>query len=311
MGRSRGESATDWAARTLGRRVEGSRHVQTLWGGYGVILRLRLAGGSTAILKQVEAGAGSGRSHQRKLRSYRVEQAFYGRYAQPERAGCRVPRCLGLEGGGGRFWMLLEDLDAAGFAGRRGRMGRADLDACLRWLAAFHAAGLGASTEGLWREGTYWHLATRPDELAVMADGPLKEAAGALDARLAAARFRTLVHGDAKPANFCFGAGVAAVDFQYVGGGCGMKDVAYLLGCLAPAELDRNGDRLLDTYFALLRAELEGRDDVDGAALEAEWRALYPLAWADFARFLAGWAPGHGGDGRAGRRLIEQALASL
>ena len=53
-----------------------------------------------------------------------------------------------------------------------------------------------------------------------------------LDRRLRAARFQTLVHGDAKPANFCFDArrgAVAAVDFQYVGGGCGMKDVAYLL----------------------------------------------------------------------------------
>ena len=45
--------------------------------------------------------------------------------------------------------------------------------------------------------------------------------------------------------------------------------------------------------------------------MEAEWRALFPVAWADFARFLAGWAPGHGGRDPAGERLIREALDSL
>jgi len=40
------------------------------------------------------------------------------------------------------------------------------------------------------------------------------------------------VHGDAKLANFCFsrdGKKVAAVDFQYVDGGCGMKDLSRII----------------------------------------------------------------------------------
>ena len=105
--------------------------------------------------------------------------------------------------------------------------------------------------------------------------------------QLRAARFPTLVHGDAKPANFCFGpagtASVAAVDFQYCGGGPGIVDVAYLLhGASSEAMATA-----LDHYFARLGAALPAQ--VDRADLEAEGRDLFPVALADFDRFLAGW----------------------
>jgi thiamine kinase-like enzyme len=63
----------------------------------------------------------------------------------------------------------------------------------------------------------------------------LKEAAPVIDEKLNTCAYKTFVHGDAKLANFCFAPDgqVAGVDFQYVGGGCGMKDVAYFIGsCL-------------------------------------------------------------------------------
>ena len=122
--------------------------------------------------------------------------------------------------------------------------------------------------------------------------------AGAVDARLRSSPYQTLVHGDAKLANFCFsadGATVAAVDFQYVGRGCGMKDGAYLIGsCLDEAACAETESALLDHYFAHLRKALnQHAQTVDHAGLEAEWRALYPYAWTDFQRFLKGWSPGH------------------
>ncbi len=264
--------------------------IQSVWSGYGEVLRFRLTGAEQAsvVVKHVVPGRGRGRSHDRKLRSYEVEQAWYRDWAVRCGDVCRVARCPQVERSDGEWVFVFEDLDAAGFSARCEYPSRVQLDRCLEWLAAFHATFLGVRPRGLWKTGTYWHLKTRPDEHRSMARGPLRDAAGVIDARLNSARFMTIVHGDAKPANFQFspdGRRVAAVDFQYVGGGCGMKDVAYLL-----TGQDRGAQRRgLDVYFRALRGAVEGHD-LD--ALEVEWRALFPWAWADFHRFLVGWAPG-------------------
>lgn len=298
----------DWIRRRTGADdVEPAEVIQSLWSGYGEIVRIRLTGhrSPTLVLKRVDPptladhprGWNTSRSHERKLRSYGVEQTFYEAYSPRCGDDARVPACIATHAVEGAWWMLLEDLDAAGFVGRRSRLTDAELDACLAWLAAFHATFVGVAPSGLWEVGTYWHLATRPDELESMTDAELRAAAPVLDARLNRCRFQTLVHGDAKVANFCFAdlGGVAAVDFQYVGGGCGMKDVAYFLSsCMTEAECEAAAPRHLDTYFGRLRTALRRRGaTVDVDALEAEWRALYPIAWADFYRFLAGWSPGH------------------
>lgn len=266
--------------------------LETLWGGYGQILRAPVEGldAPSVIVKHVTPGPGRGRSHERKLRSYDVERAFYTEHT-PRLERARVARCFAAERTSDGWRFLLEDLNAAGFDGRRGALRGDETDLCLEWLARFHATFLGMKPEGLWKVGSYWHLATRPDELAAIRDKALRSAASRLDAALRGAKFRTLVHGDAKPANFCFGrAEVAAVDFQYVGGGCGMRDVAYLLfGRRGWGAGDDGAAPLLDAYFAHLRDALA--PDVDADALEAEWRGLYPIARADFHRFLAGWSP--------------------
>lgn len=311
---------------TGGRSIVDSRTVQSLWGGYGQIMRCLVEGGiqSSVIVKHVQwpsqrdhpYGWTSDQSHERKLQSYQIETAWYERYAHVCQAACRVPRSLALEAREDGVLMVMEDLDASGFAGRRESVTESELDACLVWLANFHATFMGEDPEGLWSVGTYWHLATRPDELAALDDGPLKAAAATIDRRLSESPFQTFVHGDAKLANFCFdsaGRNAAAVDFQYIGGGCGMKDVAYFISsCLDEDESERMAPDLLDRYFELLNTALSqlGKE-LDFVALEQDWRALYPVAWTDFYRFLQGWSPGHWKLHRYSERLAREVLATL
>ena len=283
--------------------------MQALWSGYGEIRRATLSGPElsirTAVVKYVvppanpdaRRDAAAARSHRRKLRSYQVEQSFYRDFAARCDAACRVPAPIHLSTEQGRVLFVLEDLDAAGFGLRRNQISDAELRACLSWLAAFHARFLHEVPEGLWKVGSYWHLATRPDELRALEDRELQQAAAGLDERLNRARFRTLIHGDAKLQNFCFAAdasAVAAVDFQYLGGGVGVKDVAYFLSsCLSSARLQAEAEACLEDYFLMLARALQERevpaDEID--VLIREWRALYPVACADFYRFLLGWEP--------------------
>jgi len=274
--------------------------IQQLWSGYGKILRIGLAGAEvdSLIVKLVQLprqathprGWNTDIGHQRKVASYRVETTWYEQFSQNSAA--RLPHCLAIERQEDEVLMVLEDLDAAGYPLRKQRLNWEEIAACLRWLAQFHASFLGKAPEGLWEVGTYWHLDTRPQEWEILKDKKLKEAAPLIDEKLNTCQYKTFVHGDAKLANFCFGpAGqVAGVDFQYVGGGCGMKDVAYFIGsCLNERESERLEGQILDTYFGFLQKELPEPNDT----LESEWRSLYHVAWADFHRFLKGWSPGH------------------
>ena len=311
----------------------GVEPIQDLWSGCGQIAKLRWAGEpGHAVMKHVKMpaamdhprGWNTDRSMQRKARSYEVEARWYAQWSERCPAGCRVPRCLGHAAWGDERLLLLEDVDASGYPRRVTRATNAELDACVRWLAAFHGAFLSerpsAPPEGLWAKGTYWHLDTRPDEWARMPEGALKEAATPIDQALAASPFQTVVHGDAKLANFCFAddlkapsGGVAAVDFQYVGGGCGMKDLAYLVGgCLDSEACFAQEDRVLALYFEQLGSELDRRGvSLDRAALEADWRRLYPYACADFQRFLVGWSPGHWKISGYSEHMTRKALAAL
>ena len=312
-------------AATGAKAVADTQAIQRLWSGYGTIVRCQLEGSAfgSVVVKHVHwpeeqthpRGWNTDRSHARKVRSYQVESEWYRSYAMRCSDACRVPRCLALETHGNEVFMVLEDLNASGFSGRRNRLDRKAVESGLSWLANFHATFMHEPAKGLWNTGTYWHLETRPDELAALDHAELKAAASAIDQKLKASRFQTIVHGDAKLANFCFSdtGAVAAVDFQYVGGGCGMKDVAYFLGsCLSEDECELHEAEYLDAYFSALAYALSVcKPHVDATKLELDWRALYPIAWTDFLRFLLGWSPGHWKIHGYSQRLAREVLENL
>ena len=300
--------------------------IQELWSGYGRILRLRLKRSplKTVIAKLISPGDSrdhprgwnSNLSHQRKLKSYKVESAWYRGWAQACDLTDRVPHLIAFEEHHGQTLLVLEDLDEAGFPKRFASLPPPAFEACLDWLASFHARFLGLKPTGLWERGTYWHLETRSEEWKALDDPPLKEKAEEIDRILSSAKHQTIVHGDAKVANFCFsesGDKVAAVDFQYVGGGCGMKDLTYFVGsCLDESACEQREGDILNRYFQSLRKALQRHHpETNAAEVEAEWRPLYRVAWVDFHRFLKGWSPGHWKINSYSERLVRDVLPTL
>ncbi len=306
-------------------RIQSVETIQSLWSGYGSLLRVLLQGSeySSVIVKHIAPpsnaehprGWNSNTGHQRKLRSYEVEASWYRLYGHRTNAHCRIPRLLGLKSLEAGSLLVLEDLDTAGFPLRKSDLTQDELKACLTWLAAFHAAFMLEQPADLWPIGTYWHLDTRWEEYETMAAGPLKTQAKNIHQKLNACKYQTIVHGDAKYANFCFGedGAVAAVDFQYAGGGCGMKDVAYLLSCIPGGIRHEEVEAaLLTHYFDALQLHLHrAHSTLDFTELENEWRRLYPFACADFERFLLGWAPGHWKSSEYSARQVKKALTAL
>jgi len=300
--------------------------IQNLWSGYGQIVRYGLKGShlKSVVVKHVHwpkegkhpRGWNTDLSHRRKIKSYEVEVKWYRDFSNSCDDGCRVPACLAVESHEDEVIMVMEDLDGAGFPVRKRAVNLNEIKACLSWLANFHATFLDKQPDGLWKIGTYWHLDTRPDELKELDDKKLLHAASLINQKLNESPFQTFVHGDAKLANFCFssdGLSVASVDFQYVGGGCGMKDVAYFIGsCLSDEECANMENMLLDFYFETLKSALvaKGRK-INFNDLETNWREMFPIAWTDFHRFLKGWSPGHWKINGYSERMAKSVITQL
>ncbi|WP_152287260.1 oxidoreductase family protein [Flavicella marina] len=296
--------------------------IQSLWSGYGSIVRYGLEGSihKTIIVKHIKLpevekhprGWNTNISHERKIKSYQVESYWYEHYAEKLKT-TRIPKCFGVKKIGDEVCILLEDLDQAGYPIRRNQISDLELKHCIEWLAKFHATHLHIAPVGLWKVGTYWHLETRSEELEVLEDLDLKKASKKIDQILNESPFQTLVHGDAKLANFCFSkaGNVAAVDFQYVGGGVGVKDLAYFVGsCFYEEDCENNEEYILELYFKALKSAV-GNSGIDFEALEKNWRELYPVAWTDFHRFLKGWSPGHWKINSYSERITRETLKKI
>lgn len=281
--------------------------IQSLWSGYGKISSYQLsdAAQQTVVVKHIALnevskhprGWDTNYAHNRKVKSYQVETQWYEKWSQVCDDNCRVPKFIGSFSQGADQWIILEDLNP-NFPVRKQQIDLVELKVCLKWLANFHATFLHQEPKDLWEVGTYWHLKTRPEEFEKIEHQELKAKAHLIDEALNQCQFQTIVHGDAKLANFCFSATgdqVSGVDFQYVGGGCGMKDVAYFFGsCLSSTELEVHEVALLDFYFSELVKAVELHElSINYKELEDEWRKMYPIACADFTRFLLGWMPLH------------------
>ena len=287
------------------RTVEITESLQSLWSGYGQIFRCySKALGASYVVKMVSPpteinhprGWNTDISHRRKLISYEVESRFYQNVANTTDSFCKVPKLLASHQTDEYTLLVLEDLDDLGFDVRLDEQRGNALVLALRWLAYFHAKFSQTKVDGLWDTGSYWHLATRQDEWNKIPDGELKQMAGDIDKRLNQANFKTLIHGDAKFANFCFhhqGNDIAAVDFQYVGYGSPVKDLAYLVaGCLSEQQLETQESFVLSTYLTYLQQAFEFYDiKTDFSQIADEIRTLYCFGWADFYRFLVGWNP--------------------
>lgn len=280
-------------------------NIQSLWSGYGQIIRCNSKHLQKSYIVKVIApdnkishprGWNTSTSHQRKLNSYQIETSFYQNYADKTDPYCKVPELISSQISDECILLVMEDLDAAGYGDRKDIATWQELSIAIRWLAYFHARFMNNSGDKLWPTGTYWHLATRQDELAAMPESDYKTHAQLLNSVLNNAKYQTLVHGDAKFENLCFhpnGEDVAAVDFQYVGRGAGVKDLMYLVGsCLNEDKLIAYDALILDEYLKhLKKALMHYKSTLNFEAICKETKILYPIAWADFYRFLLGWNP--------------------
>jgi len=281
--------------------------IQTLWSGYGKISRYKLENSSydSVVVKKISLnqmekhprGWNTQNSHNRKIKSYAIETLWYEQWNQRTNPNCKTAKFLGSFSEGKDLWIIMEDLRLH-YPRIKSYLEFSEVKVCLKWLANFHAVFMNEKPTGLWEKGTYWHLETRPDELDKINDPEIKLNASAIDKVLSNCRYQTILHGDAKLANFCFSEEsdiVAAVDFQYVGGGCGMKDVAYFLGsCLSSEQCLRHDQEFLDYYFKELQIAIKSKEvSVEFEKLRNEWDKMYAFACADFTRFMLGWMPSH------------------
>jgi aminoglycoside phosphotransferase (APT) family kinase protein len=293
-----------------------------LWAGMGLIYRVRISlpvgsttsgnrttGNDEIAIKHIIPPPSSKRSFgdHRKASSYHVEANFYENLAQELIAkGVSVPTPYHVERGKGDSVIIAMSYHESKVNPTENQQ-RVRL--VLSWLAQFHAMYWDADAAdrvvqqaGLQAVGSYWYLATRPDEHEEMPDhgwqGRLKRAARAIDARLQRDPLQCVIHGDAKDANILMDehGKVTFCDFQYCGRGPPTRDLAYFFCSSVSIDDEKEA---LEYYWNELKARLPL--NVSPAPTWEQLQDSMEFAYADFYRFMSGW--GFWGSG-AERRVI-------
>lgn len=215
-----------------------------------------------------------------------------------------------------------------------------DLAACaLKWIAKFHALFWGESSttwrRNLWDRGAFWTTKSVGTEgVSTAWTGTMRyleqkhpeymtantkslgrriEKAGAAIAHLlakesAGSRYATLIHGDYKAANLFFqddlesADSVAAVDFQFTGGGLGVEDVAYLLYPDARGDHFVYEEELLETYHDELILQLITQQKGGPSTMPFDiFQRYYELSRIDMTRYWLSknrWAASTAGEAK-------------
>ncbi|NYR11920.1 phosphotransferase [Pseudoalteromonas sp. MIP2626] len=277
----------------------------SLWSGCGSIVACELDGQACVIkavnipevinhpkIKQTAFAVN------RKRKSYNVEYYFYNDCSQQLPNNAAAIGCLAAIQNDQRYVLAFNDFTQQGYVQALPQ----DYREVIKWLAHFHAFNLTIeavthAAEKLWPQGNYWHLSTRPDELTKLQQSAIKQVAAKLNTTLCNSAYKTVIHGDAKLANFAINKQqhVLGYDFQYVGAGVGVIDVMYFMtSCFNETQLHQHADSCLEWYFSELKLALGVyHPKVEASKVINDWRNLWSVAWADFYRFLAGWSPEH------------------
>ena len=281
---------------------------KSLWSGCGLIIKVDIDD-QKAVIKHTQVPKHIEHRHiqqseiakVRKAKSYQVEVEFYRSFSHNLPAYVKVPDVIWSYSSTDKNTLVFLDFTYSNFKGYESPT-LDEVRQIIDWLAGFHAHFLKADINSepnkdlLWQHGGYWHLATRPDEYNKMVSGDMKRAASVIDRALFEQRYKTLIHGDAKLANFASdGKRALGYDFQYVGQGIGIQDLMLLFTSVFDSEqLHRDSPLLLNHYFTSLKSRLTNRfSDIECDEIERQWRQAWPFVWADFYRFLLGWKPDH------------------
>ncbi len=102
------------------------QNIQELWSGYGSIVRYRLEGCDigSVVVKHIRLpqnnthprGWNTDISHERKIKSYQVETAWYQNWSSHCDHNAYLPTCFAIDSHNDETLLVLEDLKQAGFS---------------------------------------------------------------------------------------------------------------------------------------------------------------------------------------------------